>query len=437
MEFKNKRFFVFGLGKSGLATCRRLVEIGAKVYAWDDAGQPEISNVDLINYREINWQEIDYLVLSPGIPFLENPHKIVELARGSCKIIGDVEILYALNPQAKFIAITGTNGKSTTTALIHHILISAGLRVEMGGNIGVPVLELPDLDADGIYVLELSSYQLDLLERAEFDISILLNITPDHLDRYSNFTAYCASKERIFKRYTKSGIDIIGLDTAASNEVFEKSQSDTIIPFSTKHKLANGLSLMNGVLHDTYEGQDLAVSNGEYGNDENLLAAYAACLSLGMEAEAILHFAKSFKALEHRMQIIGEYKNIIFYNDSKATNAQSTANALAQLDNIFWIAGGRAKEGGINDLVEYFPKVKQAFLIGEAEEEFAQCLDKYNVQYVRCGDLKNATEKAFALAQSELGQVNILLSPACASFDLFPNFEKRGEEFIKIVSALA
>jgi UDP-N-acetylmuramoylalanine--D-glutamate ligase len=352
------------------------------------------------------------------------------------EVICDIELLYRHAKAAQYVGITGTNGKSTTTALIAHILSTQHILKEyksiaVGGNLGIPALELENLSSDGIYVLELSSYQLDLLEQAHFDVRILLNITPDHIDHHGSMANYIKAKERIFRHAKKTDLNIIGIDTEESYQVYQritKQDNCSTIAISSDKILAHGISVINDVIY-YHVGEHLA---GKH-NAQNIAAAFATSMYYNLDPIASIAAIKSFPGLAHRMQYVGEFKHISYINDSKATNADAAAKALDSFANIYWLLGGVAKEGGIETLTPYFSKITHAFLMGAAQEEFAQTLEKYNVPYSKCNTLLNACNLAQQMALRDQHQVHILLSPACASFDQWKNFEERGEHFIEYV----
>jgi UDP-N-acetylmuramoylalanine--D-glutamate ligase len=351
---------------------------------------------------------------------------VVEHARKhNCPIIGEVELLQQQCPKATYVGITGTNGKSTTTALIGHILEMAGKNVQVGGNLGVPALALEPLGKDGIYVLEMSSYQLDLLDKTRFDVALLLNITPDHLDRHGTMENYIAAKMRIFEGATHQ---IRGVS-------LEHSPEKSSLPG------LSGQSIEADMDHPNKSGGDgggvgellpLPPTLAGTHNLQNAMAAQAACQTLGVADEIITQATQTFPGLPHRMQWLGEIEGVTFVNDSKATNAEATANALRTYDDIYWILGGKAKAGGIESLEPFFSKICGAYLIGEAQEEFAKTLELHKVPHQRCNILGAAFTQATTQAlQAKKGVV--LLSPACASFDQFPNFMVRGEAFCQLV----
>ena len=402
-----KTYAVFGLGKSGAATVNYLKARGDKVLAWDD-NEPARAGIDCTDPAKWNWAEVEALVLSPGIPLTHpEPHYIARAAHTAGKpIICDIEILFQDNSSATFIGITGTNGKSTTTALTAHILKEAGYDVAVGGNLGTPALTL---GSHKYYVIETSSYQLDLIDKTRFDVAVWLNISPDHIDRHGDLEGYVRAKLRIFRN--GSNFPIIAIDDEVSKGV--SKQIDGAIPI-TKHNQIGEFSNLPGI-H----------------NMQNINAAYEAAKAVGVPHEKIMNAIKTFPGLEHRIEKVADIKGVTFINDSKATNADSSAMALACYENIYWIIGGKPKEGGISSLTEFFPRIKKAYIIGAATEEFAQTLDG-KVPYEKCGDLANATKKA----ASEAANGVVLLSPACASFDQFKSFEERGNLFKKYVSEI-
>ncbi len=457
-DLKGKNVAVFGLGKAGRAAIDFLLDVGCLVYAWDDNEEAckqvatEIigKDVTLAPPDTYMWGCIDILILSPGIPFTHpKPHEIVTQAfAADCKVMCEVELLYYANKQAKFVGITGTNGKSTTTALVGHILKHAGMKIEVGGNIGTPACALAKLGFDGVYILELSSYQLDLLWATKLDIAVLLNITPDHLDRHGDMANYIRAKKAIFNHQTSDDIKIIGVDDKDSKAIYEYCNSSSFaqtFPISSKNSAEGGVSVANGKLidemefaeHYEFELGELKKLSGQH-NAQNIAAAYAVARGLDVDREIIIEAIKSFEGLEYRMQYIGMIENILFYNDSKATNAEATSHALSSFENIYWIAGGVEKEGGINSLGECFLNIRHAFLIGEAKDNFAVTLGG-KVEYSCYDSLKDAEIAAFNMALSDLGKIKnpvVLLSPACASFDMYKSFEERGQAFCDIYSEM-
>jgi UDP-N-acetylmuramoylalanine--D-glutamate ligase len=363
-----------------------------------------------------------------------------------CPIIGDIELMARAGLGARFIGITGTNGKSTTTALIGHILRSAGLRAEIGGNLGTPALTLAPLDKDGIYVLEMSSYQLELTHTLAFDVAMLLNVTPDHLVRHGGMDGYIAAKARIFESQRASQTAVIGVDDAPSRALHARlaaAKQQTVIPISAEGAVAGGVYAHDGWLQDARAGKSERVLNmaeatnlpGKH-NWQNAAAAFAACAAAGLSRSKIVAGIVSYPGLAHRQELIAAIGDVRYINDSKATNADATAKALACYQPIYWILGGRAKETGLDGLEPFYPRIAHAYLIGEASERFAAELEG-RVACTKCGTLAAALSAAHRQAQAERkpGAV-VLLSPAAASFDQFANFEERGEVFRKLVEAL-
>lgn len=443
-HLKGKKIGVFGLGKAGKATIDALLAGGAEVYAADDKAEslnnlPQ--NVSRAPFAEWQWKDLAMLVLAPGVPLTHpEPHAVVKKAKQeNCPIMGDIELLMTACADARTIGITGTNGKSTTTALIGHILKEAGKITEVGGNLGTACLSLKALTQEGTYVLELSSYQLDLLHHTRFNIACWLNITPDHLDRHGGMEGYVAAKKAIFARQQIGDVAVIGVDDTYSEAVARELIADKtrqVIPVSVKGKVQQGVYVEKGQLHDAFSGAtevlDLTILPRLRGNHnwQNVAIAYAACRATGLPSEMIWKAVRSFEGLPHRMEWVAEKDGVLYINDSKATNADSTEKALAAYDTIYWIVGGKSKAGGITSLAYYFPKVAHAFLVGESENEFAGTLDAAGVNYTRCGKLENAINEASAMAQRDKkpGAV-VLLSPAAASFDQWPHFEARGDAF--------
>ncbi len=442
---------VLGLGKSGMATALALKNSGVSVAAWDDqpAGRAaaKAQGIDLVDLNRADFTEMQFLALSPGIPLhFPAPHPVAARARGAgCPIVGDIELLYRAESKARYVGITGTNGKSTTTALIGHILTEAGMRIAVGGNLGTPVLTFPPLGADGIYVLEMSSYQLDLLDSLVFDAAILLNITPDHLDRHGGMDGYIAAKERIFARQAGAKAAIVGIDSSASRAVAERLAAQghaRLIPISVGAAAPRGISVIDGWLIDDTDGDavreiDLKTIRRLPGahNWQNAAAAWAAARVSGVPKAIVAAALNSFPGLVHRQQLVRTIGKVAFVDDSKATNVDAAEKALTSYDRIYWIAGGRAKEGGIDALAPFMGNVVHAFLVGEAADEFAAWL-KGRVPVTIVGTIDRAAAAANAMAQGDGQGGTVLLSPACASFDQFPNFEVRGRFFVAAVEAL-
>jgi UDP-N-acetylmuramoylalanine--D-glutamate ligase len=449
---KNKIYGVCGLGKSGRATVEALLASGAEVWAWDDnekvnaAMEKDFPAAHVTPMSTWPWAALAALMMSPGIP-LYHPQTHPAVAKAmehKVELLGDVELLFRAQPRATFIGITGTNGKSTTTALIGHILERCGREVAIGGNLGIPALALEPLSEGGIYVLELSSYQLELLQAAKMHVAILLNISPDHLDHHGGMENYIAAKKHIFDRQGKKDVAVVGIDDAISEAICRElaaGRRQGVIPVSARQRVGNGIYASKGILHNQFalaeqQGDLRAIKSlqGEH-NWQNAAASYAACFAVGCAHDKIMAAMQTYPGLPHRMQWLGEIGGIQLVNDSKATNADAAEKSLRTYDYIYWIAGGIAKEGGIAPLEKYFPKIRRAYLIGEAATEFEKTL-KGKVAVTQCGTL----DKAFAAAlkdarKDKVKGAAILLAPACASFDQFANFEARGEAFMKLAEA--
>jgi UDP-N-acetylmuramoylalanine--D-glutamate ligase len=446
-----KRYGVVGLGKSGRATVESLLASGAQVVAWDDgekarvACQKEFPALTLAPVDQWDYPALTSVVMSPGIML---NHDAVKRANGQgVEVIGDIELLYRACPDATYVAITGTNGKSTTTSLIGHILTACAKRVEMGGNLGVAALSLAPLGPEGIYVLELSSYQLELLRTTRFQTAVWLNISPDHLDHHGSMENYVAAKEHIFDRQTPQDVAIMGVDDATSEALARlmlAAKKQRVIPVSVTQKVGNGVEVEHATLRARAFGNDSAdlspmrALQGEH-NWQNAAAAYAACAVNGCVHADIIAAMQTYPGLPHRMQWLGVINGVTYVNDSKATNADAAEKALKTYDNIHWILGGVAKEGGIESLTRYFPKIRHAYLIGEAAPDFAKTLEGH-VPYTHCGTLDKAFEAATKAAMGEglksASMCSVVLAPACASFDQFANFEVRGAAFIALTDAL-
>ena len=458
--FAGKEVAVFGLARSGLATVRALKAGGARVVVWDDretarkaAAEAGAAVSPVVQWC---WQDVAALILSPGVPLTHPaPHPVVLAARAAgVEVIGDVELFAReIRPDSKadgaapVIAITGTNGKSTTTALIGHILSSTGYNAEVGGNIGKPVLDLPSPDARTIYVIEMSSYQIDLSPGFVPDVSVLSNITPDHIDRHGSLSGYAAVKSRLLAQTASDGLVVVGVDDPRSSAIFTQLPAKNgakPVPVSAGKVLGRGVFVLDGALYDAQNQaatrvMDLKQAGHLPGahNWQNAALAYAACRPFVGDARAIASAIADFPGLPHRLEDVGRIGTVVFVNDSKATNADAAERALVCYPDIFWIAGGRPKEGGIESLRPHFPRIRRAYLIGEAASQFANTLGDH-VRYEISGTLDKAVASALADAShSSAPAPVVLLSPACASFDQFRDFEARGEAFRDAVAALA
>ena len=450
--FANRSVAVVGLGRSGLATARALAMGGAKVWTWDDNERAREAAVDegfdVFEPVPETMADTSAVVLSPGIPLTHpEPHRVVGMAKAAgCPIIGDIELLAQSQPRATYVGITGTNGKSTTTSLLGHVLSQSGRKVEIGGNLGAPALGLTELGSEGVYVLELSSYQLDLLDEATFDIAVLINISPDHLDRHGGMDGYVAAKRRIFRSNGSRLIAVVGVDDGRSAEIFAELSAENerrVVPISIKGPVAGGVCVVGGNLIDDQCGhaetvldlKTVASLPGEH-NWQNAAAGYAAARAAGVSRDEIVAAIATYPGLAHRQENLGTVDGISFVNDSKATNGEAAARALDCYEHVYWIAGGLAKEGGLDPLEGHLSAVRHAFLIGEAKDAFAASLSGKCAVSVS-ETLEAAVPAAFEAARTDgLADAVVLLSPACASFDQFADFEARGEMFRKLVKAL-
>ncbi len=448
---KGKTLAVFGLGRSGMATAQALLAGKANVLAWDDSDEnrkaAQEKGVTLTDLNTIDWTDISSLVLSPGVPLTHpEPHPVALAAKNAgVEIIGDIELLARADSFTPIIAITGTNGKSTTTALIAHILKSAGKRVQVGGNLGTPVLSFDRLGGKGVYVLELSSYQLDLMYETPIQTAVFLNIAPDHLDRHGDLEGYIKAKKRIFGGLIDGGTALVGLDDPVCQNLWQELRGERqfkTIPISGRFPAHGGIYATKGMLvnDSTHRRQTLAdlklvpSLTGAH-NHQNAAAAFGAALSVGIMPATIVNALKTFPGLAHRQEIVTVLDGVTYINDSKATNAEATTKALSSYDHIYWIAGGLAKEGGIASLNGELNSIEHAFLIGEAATTFSQTLQG-KVDHTIAGDLETAVTLAQKQALADGGKGIVLLSPACASFDQFSDFEARGETFKTLVNNL-
>ncbi len=442
--FAGRRVALFGLGGSGLATARALLAGGAEVAAWDDGeGSRAKADMPLTDLANADWSSFAALILSPGVPLTHpKPHWTAARAQAAgVEVIGDIELFAreraARAPDAPLVAITGTNGKSTTTALIAHILRRAGRDVALGGNIGVPVLALEPPAPGRIHVLECSTFQIDLAPSLRPSAGLLLNLTPDHLDRHGTMENYAAIKERLV---AASATALIGLDDEYCRAIAARlhaqgrrvaaisaARSDAADVFVDDHRL-----FVRGAPAPLIDLRIAPALRGAH-NGQNAAFAFAAARELGLDDEAIAIGLASFPGLAHRMEQVGKIGAVLFVNDSKATNADAAEKALLSFPDIYWILGGMAKEGGIEPLRRLFPRVRKAYLIGAATEDFARSLDGA-VAYERCGTLDRAVAAAArAAAASNAAEPVVLLSPACASYDQFANFEVLGDAFRALV----
>ncbi|MBP0493531.1 UDP-N-acetylmuramoyl-L-alanine--D-glutamate ligase [Pararoseomonas indoligenes] len=438
--FAGQRIAVLGLGRAGLPAARRLRDWGADVTAWDD-GEAARAAAEAAGIAVGQPERFDLLMISPGIP--HRGPKAHPLARRAAEIgapvLCDVEFLYravrAVGSRARFVGITGTNGKSTTTALLDHLARAAGMVVATGGNLGPPALDMPVLADDGVYILEMSSYSAERLDRARFALGALLNLSPDHLDRHGDMAGYAAAKARVM---LGNDLAVFGMDDAETRAV-AAAHEGRVVPVSGHMPQPGGIWGDGALLRD---GAGVIVDlSGALAlpgphNAQNAAAATALAFGLGIARAVAGRALLTYPGLPHRQERVGEVDGIAFLNDSKATNADSTAYALACHDRVVWIAGGVPKAGGIVPLASLFPRVAEALLIGQAAEEFAATLAEHGVPHRVVGTLDAAVAEGLEAAR-RTGSGAVLLSPACASFDQFRSFEARGDAFRDFVRNLA
>ncbi|WP_284776392.1 UDP-N-acetylmuramoyl-L-alanine--D-glutamate ligase [Agrobacterium sp. lyk4-40-TYG-31] len=447
-----KKVALFGLGGSGLVTAKALVAGGAEVTAFDDnpdsVAKASAEGIPTADLRTLDWSKLAAFVLAPGVPLTHpKPHWSVDLAKAAgVEVIGDIELFVrerrAHAPDSPLIAITGTNGKSTTTALIAHILKASGRDTQLGGNIGTAVLSLDPPKAERFYVVECSSYQIDLAPTLNPTAGILLNLTPDHLDRHGTMQHYADIKERLV---AGSDTAVVGVDDSYCTLIADRIERAgvTVLRISKRNVVADGLYAEGSRIMKAQGGTSsllvdldgIQTLRGSH-NAQNAAAAIAACLAVGISEDEVRAGLSSFPGLKHRMQPVGRRGNVTFVNDSKATNADAAAPALSSYDRIYWIAGGLPKAGGISSLSPLFSHIAKAYLIGEAAAEFASTLGEA-VPYEISVTLVKAVEHAAMDAQKDGrdGKV-VMLSPACASFDQYKNFEIRGDSFVSLVAGL-
>jgi UDP-N-acetylmuramoylalanine--D-glutamate ligase len=451
-SMKDMTVALFGLGGSGIATAQAILAGGAKIIAWDDnpdsVARAQSAGIETGDLRRVDWKQFSSFVLSPGVPLTHpRPHWTVDLARAAgVEIIGDVELFVRernlARKNAPFIAITGTNGKSTTTALIAHIINASGRDMQLGGNIGTAVMTLQPPAVERYYVVECSSYQIDLAPSLNPTAGILLNLTPDHLDRHGTMQHYAEIKERLV---AGSDAAIVGVDDSFCAAIADRLErtGKAVVRISKRMPIRNGYFAEGANLIHAKGGERNVVASlagigslrGEH-NAQNALAAFAACRAVGLSVEEINAGLKTFPGLAHRMEQVAKLGKTLFVNDSKATNAEAAAPALSSFPRIYWIAGGLPKEGGIASLSGFFPRIAKAYLIGEAAPQFAATLGEA-APYEISGTIGAAVEHAARdAAKDGAREPVVLLSPACASFDQFQNFEKRGEAFRSAVLSL-
>jgi UDP-N-acetylmuramoylalanine--D-glutamate ligase len=456
--FEGKQVAVFGLARTGLTAAKALAAGGARPVVWDEKPAAreaaKAEGLELCDLTTGDWSQFAALMLSPGVPLTHpHPHWTVERAKAAgVEILGDVELfartvnLAPDHKRPKVVAITGTNGKSTTTALVGHICRVAGRDTRVGGNIGYGVLGLDDMHGGSVFVLELSSYQLDLTSSLRADASVILNISPDHLDRHGGMEGYVAAKRRILLNQGKGDTAVIGVDDPWGQRICTEitaANRRTIVPISASKAMGRGVYALQGLLYDAtgeraVEIADLLRARSLPGrhNWQNAAAAYAAVRAIGISPEDAAEGLMSFPGLAHRMETVGVLGRVRFVNDSKATNSDAARQALSSYPKVYWIAGGQPKSGGIEPLADLFPRVEKAYLVGEAAPDFARTL-RGKVDFADCGTIEAAVARAYADAAASGQDAIVLLSPACASFDQFSDFEARGDAFRAAVQGLA
>ncbi|MAH05227.1 MAG: UDP-N-acetylmuramoyl-L-alanine--D-glutamate ligase [Alphaproteobacteria bacterium] len=455
-NLEGKKYAVLGLGRTGLATARALKKAKIDVLVWDDHEEAreaaKRARLELCDFEnDGDFKGLEALVLSPGIPHkYPQPHPIVERAlHKDIPVISDIEVLRQCDPETPLVAITGTNGKSTTTALIGHIL-STQRDTQIGGNIGVPVMDLKRPKKDGAYVLELSSYQLELTPSLKPQVSVLLNITPDHLSRHGGLDGYIAAKKQIFAS-TADGVQSIAViciddeHTVKIADEIRALENWQVVTVAAMSDRAADITVRGGILTDNRAEMtiDLNKNNRMQGahNHQNAAAAYAALhYGFDMDAKSFEKAYNKFGGLNHRQFLVRTINGVPYINDSKATNANASARALASMKNVYWIVGGQPKEGGLDGLDDYADRIRHAFLIGESVDDFAKWMQLNNIEYDISHTVDIAVAQAHQMAQNRRGAPGgagtVLLSPACASFDQFTSFEARGDHFEALVNAL-
>src|SRR6516165_2214722 len=454
-SFAGKKVAVFGLGSSGLIAASALFSGGADVVGWDDSAariaHAASAGIPTVDLRELDRSKIAALVLAPGVPLTHPaPHWSVGLARAmAVEVIGDIELFCRERrrhaPDAPFVAITGTNGKSTTTALIAHLMRFAGYDAQMGGNIGTAILSLEPPRMGRVHVIEMSSYQIDLSPSLDPSVGILLNVSEDHIDRHGTLARYAAVKERLVAGVQPQGTAIIGVDDGLCRTTADRLDraGKRVVRVSVRNPVADGIYVEHETILRASSGARSEIARiGGIGslrglhNAQNAACAAACALALGVGREVLQNGLRSFPGLAHRMEQVGRLGQVLFVNDSKGTNADAAAHALSSFADIFWIAGGKPKVGGISGLTEFFPRIRKAYLIGEAAKEFSETLGT-RVAHEISETLDVAVANAARDAQaSGLADPVVLLSPACASFDQYRNFEIRGTKFRDLVNAL-
>lgn len=446
-----QKIIIFGLAKSGIAAINFLSRLDCQIQICDDKKVvidkvPAMPNIiQCYDVDDLMWHGVDYLLLSPGVPlYFPTIHNIVKLANyHQVKIISDIELFYDIFPKQNYIGITGTNGKSTTTSLIYNIFSNSKKKVDFGGNIGKAVFDMEILPENSHYILELSSYQLDLKHQTKLKIAILLNITPDHLVRHGNFENYILSKKRIFENQSQDDFSVIGIDNHESAKIYHQLEKDSqfkanLIPFSTKIILDNGFSIKDQIIYKN--GNEIAnlqnkiTIRGDH-NLENILASFISAYLFQININVIIDSISKFTGLKHRMQFVRKIGNINFINDSKATSLDSTIAAIKNFSNIHLILGGQIKDDDFNLLKEYQDIITKCYLIGTSTDKLYNILSD-KIYCEKSYNLKEAINKSYFHAKGMKEESNILLSPAAASFDQWQDFEERGDFFIEEIDSI-
>lgn len=456
--YRDKPVLVFGMGITGLSVIKALKKAGANIVAGDD--QPdsieklEKLGVEILKSDETDFSRFAFLLLSPGVPLTHpEPHPVVKKAKqAGLEVFGDIELWHRAGHKCKTIGITGTNGKSTTTSLIHHILKECGVDTVFGGNIGNPVFDMKTPGKDGYAVLELSSFQIDLCSTFRPDVAVLLNLSSDHLDRHGSMENYASAKERLMEVTEEEGeyFGIIDIDDEFTQKICERTKETgkrRVTATSTLKMPEKGIYVHDNIMIDNTGSAQKEVGSlkeikslkGVH-NHQNAACAYAVAKNIGLETEQIFGAIETYPGLQHRQYLVRVINGVAYVNDSKATNAAASAMALSCRNNIYWIVGGRKKESGLEGLQGFTNNIKHAFLIGESSDEFAKWFETYGVDFTRCFTLENAVMKAHDMAQDNRGQPGgagyVMLSPACASFDQYRNFEDRGKHFTELIENL-
>jgi UDP-N-acetylmuramoylalanine--D-glutamate ligase len=443
--FAGQRFAVVGLGKNGLPAAHALLSMGAEVVAWDDSEKARAAASDLTvaDPREAGGR-FDAVVLSPGIPHvLPKPHPIATWARDAgIPILSDTELLFQAvrraGSAARFVGVTGTNGKSTTTALLAHVLATAGMKAVAGANLGPAALSLPLLPDDGVYVLEMSSYMLERLATIRFDAAAMLNLSVDHLDRHGDMDGYAMAKRAIFDRQRSGDLAVVGVDDERSRAMAAELRGKPAHVTTISGVSRADVWATDSILMDA-DGPILTMSEcptlpGSH-NAQNAAAVTAMATFLCVSRTAIVEGLRTYPGLPHRQQLVGRVDGVSYINDSKATNSDAAQRALVCYDRLSWIAGGMAKEDGILPLIPLFPRIARALLIGRDTPILAATLREHGVPFTEAGTLENALPLAAAAAREERAPV-VLLSPACASWDQFTGYDQRGDHFAELVRRL-